>query len=125
MLVTVFIFIFTVLGVLAARYLVVKTKLTEKSIDDAISRRMRTSPAMLEMRNLHEMNGVMRNLLIDLVETDELASRAGGTDVTPGDKRRLLALREARRREVCAETIVFLKQTGGLPASTKTSKTKG
>ena len=44
--------VITLVATLAARYLLAKTRLTEKSIDAAIARRLHTSPVLSEMREL-------------------------------------------------------------------------
>lgn len=90
--------VITLVATLAARYLLAKTRLTEKSIDAAIARRLHTSPVLSEMRELRELNGVMRNILADLVENEELAVRRPDDHRSPATRTRLVAMREARRR---------------------------
>ena len=100
--------VITLVATLAARYLLAKTRLTEKSIDAAIARR---SPVLSEMRELRELNGVMRNILADLVENEELAVRKPDDHRSPATRTRLVAMREARRREIYGEAILLLRQT--------------
>ncbi|WP_413708813.1 hypothetical protein [Rhizobium sp. Rhizsp82] len=103
--------VITLVATLAARYLLAKTRLTEKSIDAAIARRLHTSPVLSEMRELRELNGVMRNILADLVENEELAVRRPDDHRSPATRTRLVAMREARRREIYGEAILLLRQT--------------
>lgn len=93
------------------RYYAVKTRLTEKSIDIAIARRLHASPVMTEVRDLRELNGVMRNLLIDLIEAEDIKPQSSGGRAPPHELKRLFSIREARRREIHAEALVLLRQT--------------
>jgi hypothetical protein len=114
--------IMSAVAVAAIRMLVIKTKLTEKSIDAAIARRLRTSPAAEELRDLRELNGVMRNLLTDLVENEDIRPPLTGGDLPREDRKRLLGMREARRREIFAEALVLLRQTGPVSRVVKTKR---
>jgi hypothetical protein len=113
---------FILVAVLAARWLMAKVRLTERSIDEVIARRLRSSPAMAEMRDLRELNGVMRNLLTDMVENEGLASSRTDGELAPAERKRLLASRDARRREIYAEASVLLRHTRPVHASTKIRK---
>jgi len=111
MLVIISVAFIAIVATLAARYLLVKTRLTEKAIDAAIARTLRTSPVMTELRDLRELNGVMRNILTDLVENEELAVRNPDEHSSPTTRKRWVAMREARRREIYGEAILLLRQT--------------
>jgi len=95
----------------AAQLLLAKYSLSEKAINRAIIRRFKTAPVAAEMRNLREVNSVMRNLLTDLVENEEFGSKRLGGELLPQDQRRFITMREARRREIYAEAKVLLRQT--------------
>jgi hypothetical protein len=114
--------ILSVVAVAAIRLLVVKTRLAEKSIDAAIARRLRTSPVTAELRDLRELNGVMRNLLADLVENEDIRPPSTDDALPRQDRKRLLAMREARRREIFAEALVLLRQTGPVPRMVKAKR---
>jgi hypothetical protein len=98
----------TVCAVLFGRLLLAKARLAEKSIDDAILRRMQRSPALVEMNQLRETNGVLRNLLIDFVE-NESHTPLGTMDLSDADARRLFIDRQSRRREIFGEALHALK----------------
>ena len=103
--------VITLVATLAARYLLAKTRLTEKSIDAAIARRLHTSPVLSEMRELRELNGVMRNILADLVENEELAVRRPDDHRSPATRTLWVQMRDPRRREIYGEAILLLRQT--------------
>ncbi len=63
------------------RYYAAKTRLTEKSIDMAIARRLLASPVIMEVSELRELNSVMRNLLIDFVEAEDVKPRSAGSQL--------------------------------------------
>lgn len=112
-----------IIAVLAARYLVVKTRLMEKSIDQAIGRRLQMSPIMIETRDLREANGIMRNLLVDFVENEDFTASNLDGGAGPREKKRLLMSREARRREIYAEASVFLRQSEPARKPVRTKRT--
>jgi len=91
------------------RYIAAKTRLAEKSIDEAIAKRLYASPLMSELRDLRELNGVMRNLLMDLVEAEDIKPQSPSSRVSANERKRLYSIREERRREIYAETLVLLR----------------
>ncbi len=109
----------SICAIVIIRYYAVKTRLTEKSIDEAIARRLHASPVMMEVRGLRELNGVMRNLLIDLIEAEDIKPQNSGGQIAPHERKRLFSIREARRREIYAEAIVLLRQTNVLHDKTR------
>ncbi len=111
MLVAVIVAVALICAVVFIRYYAVKTRLKEKSIDEAIARRLQASPVMLEVRDMRELNGVMRNLLIDFVEAEDIKPLNSDGHVSPQERKRLFSIREARRREIYAEAVVLLRQT--------------
>lgn len=99
----------SICAIAIVRYFAVKTRLAEKSIDEAIARRLEASPLTSELRDLRELNGVMRNLLIDLVEAEDIKPQSPSSRVSPNERKRLYSMREERRREIYAEAIVLLR----------------
>lgn len=91
------------------RFFATKTRLVEKSIDETIERKLSTSPIRAELLRLREENGVMRNLLIDMVENE--ASLAGAARMPEMERTRAENARSLRRREVFGEAILVLQQT--------------
>lgn len=90
-----------------ARYLAVKTRLVEKDINEVIARKLLTSKHSVELKRLQDENGVMRNLIIDMVENE--ASLMGMSEKTPADEAtRRVNARGHRRRELFAEAVVVL-----------------
>jgi hypothetical protein len=86
-----------------------KTRLVEKSIDDAIARKLGGSKQLEEMKRLQEESTVMRNILLDMVENE--ASLMGINEQTPpAVKSRRLEARTARRRELFGEAMVVLQK---------------
>ncbi len=98
-------------AIVFARYFAAKTRLTEKAIDQAIARRLHTIPLAAEVRDLRELNGVMRNLLIDFVESEDIKPQSSGVTLAPDERKRLHLMREERRREIYAEALMLLRQT--------------
>jgi len=101
----------SICAIAIARYFAVKTRLAEKSIDEAIAKRLAASSVMSELRDLRELNRVMRNLLIDLVEAEDIKPQGPSSRVSPNERKRLYSMREERRREIYAETLVLLRHT--------------
>ncbi|MGO8336902.1 hypothetical protein ACC778_32850 [Rhizobium ruizarguesonis] len=79
------------------RYLSARTRLVEKTIDEAIARKLSVSPIKIELTQLKEENGVMRNLLTDMVENETSLSQT--THMSTADKARAENSRRLRRRE--------------------------
>jgi len=90
-----------------ARYLAAKARLAEKAIDDAISRKLASSPVNYDFTRLSEENSVMRNLLLDLVENEGSVAIA----MAPDAAARAFNLRTQRRREIFGEAVFLLQQT--------------
>jgi len=111
MLIAVVVAVISICAIIVARYYAVRTRLSEQSIDGAIARRLRASPVMAEVRDLREINGVMRNLLIDFVESEDIRPCTANERVSPQDRKRLFQIREDRRREIYAEALVLLRHT--------------
>lgn len=95
----------------AARFFATKTRLVEKTIDETIARKLASSPLQVELVRLREENGVMRNLLIDMVENE--ASLAHATQMSEAEKTRAMEARTHRRRELFGEAIAALQKPGG------------
>jgi len=91
------------------RFYAAKTRLVEKAIEETIERKLSTSPISTELYRLREENGVMRNLLIDMVENE--ASLADATTMSDVERTRAANARTLRRREVFGEAILVLQQT--------------
>ncbi|MBY3417061.1 hypothetical protein HFN87_27770 [Rhizobium laguerreae] len=102
------------------RFLSAKTRLVEKSIDETIARRLSVSPITTELAALKEENGVMRNLLIDMVENETSLSQT--TPMSKADKARAENSRRLRRREIFGEAIFTLQRTQDTQRSAPYSK---
>jgi hypothetical protein len=105
------------------RFLSAKTRLVETTIDDTIARKLSASPISIELARLKEENGVMRNLLIDMVENE--ASLAQATNLSEADKVRAMNSRTLRRREIFGEAIFALQHTGNAQNSAPNLKIHG
>jgi hypothetical protein len=95
---------FAAVGVLAAQ-----KRLVEQQISDIVERKLASSREALtvEVMDLREANGVMRNLLIDIAE-NEATSRVVH-DVPAEVLTRITEDRLARRRELLAEVEAVLR----------------
>ncbi|MDM9627614.1 hypothetical protein QTL95_17060 [Rhizobium sp. S152] len=100
---------------LVGRYFAAKTRLVEQTIDDTITRRLAASPVMLELGRITEENGVLRNLLIDIVENE--ASLSKSAQMTEEERVRATNARTARRRELFGEALLALKRPGVISSS--------
>src|SRR5688572_4618683 len=92
---------------LFGRFIAAKTRLVEQDIEKTIARKMSKSPLNVELLRLKEENGVLRNLLIDMVENE--ASVAKAAPQTPDEKNRVMNARMHRRREIFGEAIFALQ----------------
>jgi hypothetical protein len=101
--------------------LAAKTRLVEKAIDDAISRKLASSPVKNDLTRLSEENSVMRNLLIDMVENEGSVAIA----MAPDDAARAFNLRTQRRREIFGEAVFVLQQTAKPRSQTSNAKIHG
>ncbi|NNH43728.1 hypothetical protein HLI03_19045 [Rhizobium laguerreae] len=104
------------------RHLAAKTRLVEKTIEETIARKLSVSPINIELARLKEENGVMRNLLIDMVENETSLSQT--THMSTADKARAENSRRLRRREIFGEAIFTLQHTQNTQ-STAYSKIRG
>ncbi|MGO7452057.1 hypothetical protein ACCS81_08645 [Rhizobium ruizarguesonis] len=102
------------------RYLSAKTRLVEKTIDETIARKLSVSPIKIELARLKEENGVMRNLLTDMVENETSLSQT--THMSTADKARAENSRRLRRREIFGEAIFTLQRTQDTQRSAPYSK---
>ena len=95
---------FATVGLLAA-----KKRLVEQQIDEIVARKLASGrDAMtVEILDLREANGVMRNLLIDIAENE--AATDLRADLPEEVTTRLVADRTARRRELLAEVDAVLR----------------
>jgi hypothetical protein len=93
-----------------ARFFAVKTRFVEKNIDAAITRKLSASPFNVEINRLREQNGVMRNLLIDMLENEGTVVLDATT--TPAEQERAMKARIQRRREIFGEAVFALQQGG-------------
>ncbi len=92
------------------RYFAAKKRLAEKAIEEVIAKKLATSPVILEIGSLKEENGVMRNLLIDMVENE--ASLAKAAEMTEAQRSRAITARTRRRRELFGEALLAIRKTG-------------
>lgn len=93
-----------------ARYWSAKTRLVEKNITDVIARKHLTSKHSGELRRLREENGVMRNLLLDMVE-NETSVTAIHDGMPAADKTRIMNARSQRRHEIFGEAMFILENS--------------
>ena len=95
---------FAVVGLLAA-----KKRLVEQQINEIVERKLASSREALtvEVLDLREANGVMRNLLIDIAENEATAKAVN--DVPADVLTRITETRLARRRELLAEVDAVLR----------------
>ncbi|KAA0684821.1 hypothetical protein DTW90_35785 [Neorhizobium sp. P12A] len=93
-----------------ARLLVAKTCLVEKAIEDTIARKLSAAAPKVELERLREENGVMRNLLIDMVE-NEGASSSAKSQMSAAESKQAMNARMQRRREIFGEAVYLLRQT--------------
>ena len=107
-----------------ARYFAVKTRHVEKAIDETIARKLATSALNVELSRLKEENGVMRNLLIDMVENEGSVS-AVGPAMSAAERTRVMNDRTQRRREIFGEAIFALQQTGKSHSASGNLKIRG
>ncbi len=112
-------------AIVCIRYYALKTRLTEKSIDEAIARRLHASPLMAEVRDLRELNGVMRNLLVDIVEAEDMKPQSAIGEISQQERKRLISIRETRRREIYAEALVVLRQADVSAPGTSVERAHG
>ncbi|MGO6895442.1 hypothetical protein ACCT15_16205 [Rhizobium ruizarguesonis] len=92
-----------------ARYCAAKTRLVDDKLNKVIADKFAQSDYARELARLREDNGVMRNLLIDIVEND--ANPRILATVSPEEKSRLRADRIKRHRELFAEAVFVLKHS--------------
>ncbi|NTH25638.1 hypothetical protein G6K83_11200 [Agrobacterium rhizogenes] len=91
-----------------ARFFAAKARLAESAIDKVIAQKLEGSPLIGELDRLREENGVMRNLLIDMIENE--ASMSSG-NVTEAELARAVIAARRRRREIFGEAAYLVRQT--------------
>ncbi len=93
-------------------YLNAKKRLVDHKLDQIIAKKLMThrDRQAIEILNLREACGVMRNLLLDIAENE--ASLDAVSARTPDDiKTKLISSRNARRRELCAEVDAVIRSS--------------
>jgi hypothetical protein len=95
---------FAAVGLLAA-----KKRLVEQQITEIVERKLASSRDALtvEVLDLREANGVMRNLLMDIAENEATATVV--SDVPAETLTRITENRLVRRRELLAEVDAVLR----------------
>lgn len=95
---------FAAVGLLAA-----KKRLVEQQIDEIVARKLASGREALtvEVLDLREANGVMRNLLMDIAENEATAKAVN--DVPTEVLTRITENRLIRRRELLAEVDAVLR----------------
>ena len=95
---------FAAVGLLAA-----KKRLVEQQIDEIVARKLASGREALtvEVLDLREANGVMRNLLMDIAENEATAKAVN--DVPTEVLTRITENRLVRRRELLAEVDAVLR----------------
>ena len=91
-----------------ARYFALKARLVEKTINETIARKLLTSKHSAELHRLREENGVVRNLLKDMLE-NEASAAAFNREIPPAEKQRIAGAITQRRREIFAEAMFTLQ----------------
>jgi len=93
-------------------YLNAKKRFVDQQIEQVVTRKLMThrDRQTIEILNLREACGVMRNLLMDIAENE--ASLDAVNDRTPADiKTKLVSSRETRRKELCAEVDAVIRSS--------------
>ena len=100
------VFTFAAVALLAA-----KKRLVEHEIDEIVARKLASGREALtvELLDMREANGVMRNLLIDIAENEATAKAVN--DVPAEVLTRITENRLARRRELLAEVDAVLRSS--------------
>ena len=100
------VFTFAAVGLMAA-----KKRLVEQQIEEIVARKLASSREALtvEVLDLREANGVMRNLLIDIAENEATARAVN--DVPAEVLTRITENRLVRRRELLAEVDAVLSSS--------------
>ena len=106
-----------------ARFLAAKTRLVERDTDATIARKLKTSPINVELERLTEENGVLRNLLIDIVENEASVPRQ--TPDTTNEVNLAMKARMQRRREIFGEAVFNLQKAGKSGTAARTFKING
>ena len=105
------------------RFFAAKTRLVEENIDAVITRKLSKSPVNLELLHLREQNGVLRNLLIDMLENE---SSIGPTlTKSRAEQDRAMKGRIQRRREIFGEAVFVLQQASNARRPTRNLKIDG
>jgi hypothetical protein len=100
------VFTFAAVGLMAA-----KKRLVEQQIEEIVARKLasRREALTVEVLDLREANGVMRNLLIDIAENEATARAVN--DVPAEVLTRITENRLVRRRELLAEVDAVLSSS--------------
>ncbi|MBB6488803.1 hypothetical protein [Rhizobium lusitanum] len=107
-----------------ARFFAVRTRLAEKAIDRVIDQRLRASPLIGELERLKEDNGVMRNLLIDMIE-NEVSVPPANIAATQAERAHAIIVARQRRREIVGEAIHVVRQAKEAPDLLSETKVSG
>lgn len=107
-----------------ARFLAIKTRLAEKAVDDVIALKLKTSPLIGELDRLREENGVIRNLLMDMIENEASVPPANVT-LTEAERTRAIIIARQRRREIFGEAIYLIRHTNGSRSLNSKSRISG
>lgn len=103
---------FAAVGLIAAQ-----RRLVEQRISEMVARKLACSrdALALELGDLREENGVMRNLLLDIAENE--ASAKVGSDLPDHVTTKIAENRVARRRALLGEVDMVLRSHHGIDAS--------
>ena len=99
------------LTVAAVSFLMTKKRLVDQQINQVISQKLMTRRDQLtvEVLDLREENGVMRNLLLDIAENEATANVVH--DLPEDVITRIASTRVARRRELLAEVEAVIRSS--------------
>lgn len=101
----------------AINLMAAKKRLVEQQIDQVIARKLaaQRDEMTVEILDLREANGVMRNLLMDIAENEATAKVVN--DLPEDVMTRIATNRAARRRELLAEVDAVLRSDEMIDAS--------
>lgn len=93
------------------RYFAAKARFVEKNIQAAVERTLATTDYSIKLSRLMEENLIMRNLLLDLVENESNPPNVH-RDASQAEIARLKQTKIQRYREILAESVHVLQQSG-------------